>query len=133
MKKRCDNCENEATVFYRVSVNGHTEEMHLCADCAEREGVPMGFEPFSAPFSEEFFPLGSLFFPEIRTLARERTLAPEAPAVKTAAPTEQAPLSPAPAPSLATLKAQLKRAVRREDYLKAAALRDQIRALEGGK
>ncbi len=48
----CEAChKNNATVFYRQSVNGNSSERHLCADCAKKEnllqdGVFAGFGNF---------------------------------------------------------------------------------------
>jgi protein arginine kinase activator len=48
----CEACHtNNATVFYRQSVNGTCSERHLCADCAKKEnllqdGVFAGFGSF---------------------------------------------------------------------------------------
>ena len=36
---KCENCgKNEVTFVYRSSINGKTEEHHLCQDCAEKLG-----------------------------------------------------------------------------------------------
>jgi len=36
----CDKCKkNPATVHYRYSENGNITELHLCAECAKREGI----------------------------------------------------------------------------------------------
>ncbi len=36
----CEAChKNNATVFYRQSVNGNSSERHLCADCAKKENL----------------------------------------------------------------------------------------------
>ena len=34
---KCENCgKNEANFVYRSSINGRTEEYHLCQACAEK-------------------------------------------------------------------------------------------------
>ena len=159
--KRCDNCQNEATVFYQVTVNGKTEQKHLCAECAKKEGVPMDFglfEPSMSLFDDRFFEMPGLFgaaeklfdsafaptgtFGSLFALpgTQEETKKPEpakAPAAEdrqSGAENQSSETEPVRTPtSLAGLKAQLKRAVKQEDYLRAAALRDRIRAMEGGK
>ena len=110
--KHCDRCGNEANFFWRVSVNGRTKEVALCSSCAacERGADELGV------FDEPFFP--STLYSRPRR-AEERT----AQSVQT--PEKE------PEKSLATHKANLNRALRREDYLTAARLRDQIRLLEG--
>ena len=36
---KCENCgKNEVTFVYRSSINGKTEEKHLCSECAEKLG-----------------------------------------------------------------------------------------------
>ena len=36
---KCENCgKNEANFVYRSSINGRTEEHHLCRACAEKLG-----------------------------------------------------------------------------------------------
>ncbi len=108
--KRCDRCSNEATHYYRIQINGQAREVHLCARCAAEERR-----------NDE----ASLFFFVPKVTRRS------APAASAATESPSDPLPPQSEKSLATLKAQLKRALRREDYLTAARLRDSIRTLEG--
>lgn len=50
---RCQHCnKNEATTFLRKTVNGVTEEMHLCSECAKELGV---MDEFRMPSMEEMF------------------------------------------------------------------------------
>ena len=47
----CENCnENEATVHFKQVMNGVSEEMHLCAECAKSRGInvvpPLGLTDF---------------------------------------------------------------------------------------
>ena len=61
---KCEHCgKNEATFFYKSSINGHVTQVHLCQDCAQAMGYtdslrrsmrPMslfGGDFFSRPFS----------------------------------------------------------------------------------
>ncbi len=126
--KRCECCNRPATVFCRIQVGTECRQMHLCAECARREGV----SAFPSLFSEEFS-LGT--FSPFTLL---NTTPKSAPCVceekDDQVPAKTSTLAPAKsAPTLATLKAQLKRAIRQEDYLKAATLRDRIRAMEKGE
>ncbi len=110
--KYCNRCGNEANFFWRVNINGRAKELALCSECAACE---TSAEELSV-FDEPFFPTRSFYSRPRQVHEREAdTHAPEK----------------APEKSLATLKANLKRALRREDYLSAARLRDQIRLLEG--
>ena len=41
---KCENCgRNEASFIYRSSINGRTEEHHLCQACAEKLGYTQRF------------------------------------------------------------------------------------------
>lgn len=119
--KRCDRCQNEASFFWRISVNGQTREVALCQDCAACEKQTEDLSLFDLPAFD------TLPFFARRTKQNEPTLAaanetPEKPLPTLQTQTEK---------TLPTLKAELKRALRREDYLAAARLRDSIRAIEG--
>ncbi len=56
----CESChKNDATVFYRQSINGNCTEKHLCTECAKKEHVMdrvpfTGFDDFGTSFSETF-------------------------------------------------------------------------------
>ncbi|MCK5114549.1 MAG: UvrB/UvrC motif-containing protein [Phycisphaerae bacterium] len=39
MKKKCDKCDNPATVHMTEITGGQKVEKHLCEDCAEAEGI----------------------------------------------------------------------------------------------
>lgn len=39
MKRKCDRCENEATVHEVMIRNGQKVEKHLCENCAREEGI----------------------------------------------------------------------------------------------
>ena len=56
----CQNCgKNEATMYFRQTINGQTKEMHLCPDCANQLGIQNTFaQNFQSAFAE---PLGSWF------------------------------------------------------------------------
>ena len=65
----CDECKkNNATVYYKQTVNGKTTEKHLCAECADKYGIfeknDFGdfwngafVDPFEDVFSKMFFGL----------------------------------------------------------------------------
>ena len=56
----CQNCgKNEATMYFRQTVNGQTKEMHLCPECADKLGVNNQFaQSFHSSFAK---PFGSWF------------------------------------------------------------------------
>ena len=42
---KCEHCgKNEATFFYKSSVNGHVTQVHLCQDCAQAMGYTVGWD-----------------------------------------------------------------------------------------
>lgn len=42
---KCEKCgKNEATTFYKETINGQTREMHLCADCAREMNLGGAFQ-----------------------------------------------------------------------------------------
>ena len=59
----CDECKkNNASVFYKQTINGKTTEMHLCEECAEKAGLTSGFEAsFKSPFDDIFSHISSAF------------------------------------------------------------------------
>lgn len=142
---RCEHCgRNEATFHYQSSVNGYTEEAHLCSECAaalgyrERLGGGMA-EALSDPFGSAFTLLPSMFGgffggPRLTPAAR-RTLqltgAPDEPYRES-----ESLLGEAEGQALRrerernSLRFRLKGAVDAEDYEQAARLRDELKRLE---
>lgn len=56
---KCEHCgRNEATFFYKSSVNGRVTQVHLCQDCARRMGytdsLRRSMQPMSL-FGDGFF------------------------------------------------------------------------------
>ena len=42
---KCEKCgKNEATMYYKETVNGVTRELHLCPSCAQKEHLGGAFE-----------------------------------------------------------------------------------------
>ena len=148
---RCEHCgRNEATFHYQSSVNGYTEEAHLCRECATalgyREPFGVGMAgAFSGTLDSVFSVLPSLFggfdgffdTPRLTPAAR-RTLqltdvtdAPGAPCYEV-----ESLLGEAEGQALRrerernSLRFLLKEAVDAEDYEQAARLRDELKRLE---
>ena len=142
---RCEHCgRNEATFHYQSTVNGYTEEAHLCPDCASalgyRERLGGGMtEALSDTFDSVFSLLPSMFggFPggPRLTPAARRTLqltpAPDGPRYEA-----ESLLGEAEGRELRrerernSLQVRLKGAVDAEDYEQAARLRDELKQLE---
>ena len=42
---KCEKCgKNEATTYYKETINGNTREMHLCSDCAREMHIGADFQ-----------------------------------------------------------------------------------------
>lgn len=53
---KCENCgRNEASFIYRSSINGRTEEHHLCQACAEKLGYTQRFFSKRPSVLDSFF------------------------------------------------------------------------------
>lgn len=139
---KCEHCgRNEATFFYKSSVNGHVTQVHLCPDCARKMGYadtlrrsmrPMslfGDDFFSRPFSllEPFMDgFGSRMlteFPEPGQPRQEQ--AEENTGLVDKAQQEELRSQR----RRNALQEQLKAAVESENYEEAARLRDELRTL----
>ena len=133
---KCEKCnQNEASVYYRTSINGETNEQHLCAECAGELGLDRAFSWQSRDLFEEAFggffgrdPFESFFSGSLlprfgRTALLSRPAVKSEPAAK-------------PDPELAArreknaLRAQLEAAVKAEDFEQAILLRDKLRELD---
>lgn len=147
----CEKCgKNEAVCFYQETRNGVTHKMHLCGHCINEIDNDDYFLPFSPffPFSkgkikeEKACPLCGMTLSLIQkkgkfgcsgcydTFAKELDLTPfigNGYEGKTEGKKkEEEPVNP-----LSSLKEELKKALEKEEYEKAAVLRDKIRLEEG--
>ena len=131
---KCQHCgKNEATFYYRSTVNGRTTEQRLCQHCARELGYAEVLRPrglfddpfFSRPFSL-FGGFGSRMLTEFPSPA-----AVEEPAEKD----EGKLLDEEQRKALAlqvrrnALENRLKTAIETENYEEAARVRDELRAL----
>ena len=143
---KCEHCgKNEATFFYKSSVNGHVNQVHLCQDCARAMGYtdslrrsmrPMslfGDDFFTRPFSllEPFMDgFGSRMlteFPEPdQPEVQSQPIRPEASAGLVDQAQQEALRSQR---RRNALQSQLKAAVESENYEEAARIRDELRTL----
>lgn len=61
---KCERCQqNEASVHISQTVNGHKEEHHLCAACAQESGLESSFQDLYSPFLSSGFFGSSIFNP----------------------------------------------------------------------
>ena len=143
---KCEHCgKNEATFFYKSSVNGHVPQVHLCQDCARAMGYTSSLRRSMRPMSlfgdDDFFsrPFSMLepFLEGFGTRMLTEFPEPGRPeAVEVQVPEESAGLvDKAQQDSLRSqrqrnaLEQQLKTAVESENYEEAARIRDQLRSL----
>lgn len=152
---KCENCgKNEVNFVYQSNINGHVEEKHLCSACAEKLGymqavatqsrkMMRGF--FDGGLLDDFFSprsglLGGSFFgenlfddffqqmPALGTAVEEVQEPQEKPLVEEKERSRFARMR-----QLNALRLEQKAAVLREDFEKAAQIRDQIREMEQQK
>ena len=151
---KCENCgKNEVTFVYRSNINGKTDEKHLCGECAKELGYAGKFAEQSRHMMQGFFgrsllddfftPVPSLmgrmsrmqeslfddFFTEMPALgfssARQAQTEKQEELVSEEEKSRFARLREQNA-----LRQEMKKAVREENFERAAELRDQLRAME---
>ncbi len=145
---KCENCgKNEANFVYRSSINGRTEEHHLCQACADKLGYTRSFFDQRPSVLDSFFGNNS-FFSSMPSLMGRMLESPfddffdEMPAIG-AAPVQEAQkerkdnLMSCEDQSrfsylrqMNALKHAQKKAIHEEDFERAAELRDEIHKLE---
>lgn len=144
---KCERCgKNEATFYYKSSINGKVTELHLCPECAEALGYTESLRstwrrPLSL-FDDDFFsrPFGLLepLFDGFGTRLLTEFPQPDQPDAKVSIPTPQPRrglVSDEEQKALQSerrrnaLRSQLDAAVREERYEDAARLRDELRSL----
>ncbi len=150
---KCENCgKNEVTFVYQSNINGRVEEKRLCAECAEKLGytqrlaarsqrMMQGLGGFlSGGILDDFFSPGLRrgwlledpfddFFADMPALGpARRETAKEERRDDLVDREEQSRF--ARMRQVNALRLEMQEAVRREDFERAAQLRDQIHALE---
>ncbi len=158
---KCENCgKNDVTFVYRSNINGQVEEHHLCTECAQKLGYAQKVASPSRNLMHNFFGTNNLlgggffddfFSPMPSLLGRMSRMLEdpfddffsEMPALGTsetqqAAPQKQEDLLSQEEQNrfsclreLNAKKMEMKKAVREENFERAAQLRDEIRQLEG--
>ena len=151
---KCEHCgKNEVTFVYRSNINGKTDEKHLCGECAKELGYAGKFAEQSRHMMQGFFGRSLLddFFTPVPSLMGRMSRMQESlfddfftemPALgfssaRQAQPEKQEELvSEEEKSRFARLREQnalrqeMKKAVREENFERAAELRDQLRAME---
>lgn len=144
---KCERCgKNEATFYYKSSINGKVTELHLCPECAEAldytESLRSTWRRPLSLFDDDFFsrPFGLLepLFDGFGTRLLTEFPQPDQPDAEVSIPTPQPRrglVSDEEQKALQSerrrnaLRSQLDAAVREERYEDAAKLRDELRSL----
>lgn len=157
---KCEHCgKNEVTFVYQSNINGKVTEKHLCGECARELGYSQRIAAHNQNMMQHFF--GDSFFggsllddffapmPSLMSRMNRMLESPfedffaDMPALG-AAPEQKEEQQKdlvdreeqsrfAEMRKKNALRMELKKAVRQEDFERAAQLRDQIRALEAEK
>ena len=153
---KCENCgKNEVTFVYRSSINGKTEEHHLCQDCAEKLGYTQKLFTRRPSMMDSFFGndnfFGDFFSPMPSLLGRMNRMLESpfddffdtmpaigaAPVQEDAKEEKKDDLMSREEQSrfsylrqLNALKLEQKKAIHEENFERAAQLRDAIHKLE---
>ncbi|WP_298022093.1 UvrB/UvrC motif-containing protein [uncultured Dysosmobacter sp.] len=153
---KCENCgKNEVTFVYQSNINGKITEKHLCSECAEKLGYSQRIAAhsqrmmqnlFGNSFFDDFFsPMPSLMGRMTRMLEDPfDDFFADMPALG-AAPAQQDAQNQQKQEDLVdqkeqsrfarmrqmnALRMEMKKAVRQENFERAAELRDQLHTLE---
>ena len=153
---KCENCgKNEVTFVYQSNINGHVTEKHLCAECSEKLGYSQRIAAHSRRMMQNFFDGGFFGGSLLDSFFGNRLLdgsagipgelfddffqdmpALSAPAAEPEAPRQQTLVEKEDESYFSylrhvnALKAEMKKAVRKEDFERAAQLRDELHDLE---
>ena len=157
---KCEHCgKNEVTFVYQSNINGKVTEKHLCSECAEKLGYSQkvaahsqrmmqnlfGDSFFGGGFLNDFFsPMPSLmgrmsrmledpfddFFADMPALTAGETAQKEQPEQKQDLVEKEEQNRFARMRQINALRMEQKKAIREENFERAAELRDQLRALE---
>ena len=155
---KCENCgKNEVTFVYQSNVNGQVTEKHLGGECAEKLGFTrrlaaqnqrmmqnfFGNGLFGGGFLEDFFSPNFMggrnwlledpfddFFADMPALGAPRRQEAQEPQRQEDLVGKEEQSRFAYLRQMNALRMEMKKAVRQEDFERAAQLRDEIRTLE---
>ena len=145
---KCENCgKNEVTFVYQSSVNGHVTEKHLCAECAEKLGYTQKLAAHSQQMMRNLFGGGlfeDFFSPYPSLLGRMGRLLEDPfddffadmPALGAAPAEQEKEKETEPQSRFARMRERnalrmvMRRAVREENFERAAEIRDQLHQME---
>ncbi len=154
--------KNSATIFYQQIVNGEKQEFHLCEECAAKMQSTVSFDSMFKGFLDSFINMGNIgyttqsafscpsckmSFEEFRQTGRvgcsdcytafKNQFAPVLKNIQgsirhTGKIPKKAGAELSARREIENLRKELKAAIEKEEYEKAAELRDRIKNLEGG-
>ena len=145
---KCQNCgKNETNFHYSSNVNGCVTETHLCSDCAAKSGYDLGrmFDAKSAlygflPFNvnNAFMPIPLLGFAAAQSAAWPQMGLPSGECAcgdGCEMPAHENPVAEIDGEmqkrrEVNVIREKMRIAAEKEDFEKAAELRDQIRKME---
>lgn len=61
---KCQNCEAEATIFYKEVIDGQLREMQLCESCAAEKGFHLVVEQNKLNIASQFIWMAENLYPE---------------------------------------------------------------------
>ena len=145
---KCEHCGmNEATFFYRSSVNGRVTEQHLCPQCAHRLGLDRTMDMGRSFWGRDLFDSPFRMMESMLSGMGGRMLTEFPSPVEVLEPDDPQPMEldhTTPSQGLVTdaeqqaftrecrrnaLQTQLNDAIASENYEEAARLRDELRGL----
>jgi len=148
---KCQNCgKNEVKFHYSSNVNGCVTEAALCAVCAEKSGYSFrGGSLFNGDMLAGFFPefFGMATNPRFGFAPTWQFAAPPQVGILQQAQSGQcacgtSPLKPTTCPGvdeemkkrreISAMREEMRMAARRDDFERAAELRDRIKQMEEG-
>jgi protein arginine kinase activator len=61
---KCQNCEAEATIYFKEVVDGQLREIHLCENCAAEKGFHLMIEQNKLSIANQFIWMAENLYPE---------------------------------------------------------------------
>jgi protein arginine kinase activator len=61
---KCQNCDAEATIFFKEVVDGQLREIHLCETCAAEKGFHLAVEQNKLTIANQFIWMAENLYPE---------------------------------------------------------------------
>lgn len=145
---KCEKCGKEATFHYQSIINNVKTENHLCAECAESDGMsdvftqtaksmmdglwgnPFGMQNAFSPFVSGGMFIPTMAWPMLNVFMPNPETSTKALDQNTDNIPEDAGETFRAKREISALRHQMEQAVKAEEFEKAAELRDKIREME---